>query len=321
VSGKNDHPSRGPRVLRAAFFLAMVTCYCAPSVSLAAQGLDQAIINSAVFIRFQKDPTHETRGSGFIMLRQISSDASANTYTYQILLVTNKHMLPPEHGAYSKISLRIMVRDANQTTIKDVPIDILDAQGLYLSSVALHSNPRVDVAAIDIGKDLKKANSEFLATIMQNQQAMTTDLLIQKSDMKDASVGIGTQIYMLGFPGGVYDARNAEPLLRIGVISTEPDKDYSFDPTLTAKYGLPSPIPGFLIDANVYPGSSGSLVIRRVNVVPGLNLGGKGNIPYALGIVADSIPIDDLWGTSRMGLGVVFGADTIRDTINLLPTK
>ncbi len=318
MSGKKNRSSEGPALL-VALLLAMFVCYCAVPIGLAAQGLDQSIINSAVFIRFQKDPTHESRGSGFIMLRQISADASANRYTYQILLITNKHMLPPEHGAYSKISLRIMVRDANQTTIKDVPIDILDGQGIYLSSVALHPNSRVDVVAINIGKDLQKANAEFLAKIAQNHQAVTTDLLIQKADMESAAVGMGTQIYMLGFPGGVYDARNAEPLLRIGVISTEPDKDYSFDPIFTAKYGLPNPIPGFLIDANVYPGSSGSMVIRRTNIVPGFNSGGKSSIPYILGIVADSIPIDDVWGTARMGLGVVFGADTIRETIDLLP--
>jgi hypothetical protein len=219
------------------------------------------------------------------------------------------------------MSIRVLVRDGNQTSIKDISIDVLDKQGKYLGSVALHPDPLVDVAAINIGQDLIAANSDWLATVMQSHQAITTDLLIKKSNMKEASVGIGTQIYMLGFPGGVYHARNAEPILRIGVISTEPDKDYSFDPTLTAKYHLPSPIPGFLIDANVYPGSSGSIVIRRTDIVPGFNTGGKASVPYVLGIVADSIPIDDLWGTARMGLGVVFGADVIRETIDLLPME
>ena len=128
---------------------------------------------------------------------------------------------------------------------------------------------------------------------------------------------MGTQIYLLGYPSGMYDPRNTSPILRIGLISTEPNKDFSFNPELRAKYGLPSTIPGFLIDANVFPGSSGSIVLRRADIVPGFSSGGKASVSYILGIVSMSIPIDDLWGTQRMGLGVVYDSRAIRETINL----
>ena len=299
--------------------LLLVTLFLLSSIrGLPAQSVDNAIVNSAVFLRFKPDAIHETRGSGFLLLRQISGDAAAKRYSYQVLLITNKHMLPPEHGSCKQVNVRVTVRTGTEIQIKDVPIDIIDKQGRYLPSVALHPDPLVDVAAINISEDLQNANAGFLEDVLKTHQALTTDLLINRSDMKEAAIGIGTQIYMLGFPGGVYDARNAQPILRIGVIATEPENDYSFDPAMSAQAHLPSPIPGFLIDANVFPGSSGSMVIRRTNIVPGVSMGGKRSIPYILGIVADSIPINDIWGTSRMGLGVVFGADTIRQTIELL---
>ena len=44
-------------------------------------------------------------------------------------------------------------------------------------------------------------------------------------------------------------------------------------------------------------------------------VGGPKNIPYLLGIVSYSIEISDLGSAQRMGLGIVYSAATIRDTI------
>lgn len=283
------------------------------------QKLDQDLLNSAVLIHYQTDPIHEKRGSGFIIVREVSPDPETNEHRIQLVLITNKHVLPEENSTQSSINLRIEIRDQGQKQVKNIPVKVLGEDGKYLRTVALHPDRLVDVAAVNITKDLKKANAELLTQILETHRAVTTHLLLKKADMAEAAVGAGTQIYLLGYPAGVYDPKNAHPILRIGIISTEPDQDYSFDPGTTAKYGLPDPIPGFLIDANVFPGSSGSMVLRRTNIVPGFSTEGKQSVPYILGIVADSIPIDDLWGTTRMGLGVVFGAETILATIDRLP--
>jgi hypothetical protein len=133
-------------------------------------------------------------------------------------------------------------------------------------------------------------NADLLHEMAEKHTALTDDLLIPSDSFKDAAVGIGTEIYLLGYSDGIYDPRNVSPILRIRIISTEPDKDFSFDPRLQAKYGLPEKLPGFLIDANVFPGSSGSMVIRRTNIVPGYSSGGKPSVPYILGIVSKSPP-------------------------------
>ena len=53
------------------------------------------------------------------------------------------------------------------------------------------------------------------------------------------------RILFVGYPNGVYDATNNLPVIRSGITATHPGVDYE---------GRPS----FLIDASVFPGSSGS---------------------------------------------------------------
>ena len=73
---------------------------------------------------------------------------------------------------------------------------------------------------------------------------------------------------------------------------------------------------GFLLDANIYPGSSGSLVVLAPENC-GCNKS-SGLPPYILGIVSGSIPIFDasLRAYSRIGLGMVYSADTIREVLD-----
>ena len=118
--------------------------------------------------------------------------------------------------------------------------------------------------------------------------------------------------------------RNVSPILRTGVIASVPIEGYAFNPTLRARYGLPDRIDGFLIDANVFPGSSGSVVVLKQQAT---TIGPQGQtvvsrakkVPYVMGIVSASIPIQDsaLGTTQRMGLGIVYSATAIREAIDL----
>jgi hypothetical protein len=131
---------------------------------------------------------------------------------------------------------------------------------------------------------------------------------------------------LLQYPSAIFDARNVSPILRTGVIATVPSEGYAFNDALRKKFNLPDRIDGFLIDANVFPGSSGSVVILKQQST---TIGPKGDtivssakkIPYILGIVSGSIPISDtaLGTTQRMGLGIVYSAEAIRAVIELFP--
>jgi len=294
-----------------------IALYCgATSLS---QQIDDNLLNSTVLIRRQLDGG-ESRGTGFLVFHEIAKNTATGRSTYQIVLVTNKHMLPAEHSKFPQITIKIAVRNGATTDTKDLPIDILGKDGKFLRSVATNPKPQVDVA-VNIGPQITKEKAEFLIRASETGKALSTDLLLPIKNFKEADIGIGTQIYLLGYPAGFSDPRNISPILRVGIISTEPDKDYSFDEKTSKAFNLPSPIPGFLIDANVYPGSSGSMIVRRTNIVTGFNPGGKASVPYVLGIVADSIPMHDtgINANERMGLGIVFNSDTILETIKLLP--
>jgi len=89
---------------------------------------------------------------------------------------------------------------------------------------------------------------------------------------------------------------------------------------------LPDRIDGFLVDANVFPGSSGSVVILKqqpstIGPDGGTVVSAAQKIPYVLAIVSASIPITDsaLGTTQRMGLGVVYSAEAIKTVVNLFP--
>jgi hypothetical protein len=148
-------------------------------------------------------------------------------------------------------------------------------------------------------------------------------LLGTKARLKGADIALaGDEIYMIGYPAGIYDKRNALPIWRIGIIATSPLLGYSLPDIVQQAFKLPAFIDGFLIDAHVYPGSSGSAVV----VKPGGHflrhprrhqcrrsaldyLRPRANIGFH--------PMGDFGGKvpTRIGIGIVQSADAISETI------
>lgn len=153
---------------------------------------------------------------------------------------------------------------------------------------------------------------------------MPESLYGTKDKLEAENISVGDEIFLLGYPDRIYDPRNVFPILRQGIIATVPTEGYAFNNRLRIQYGLPSQIDGFLIDANVFPSSSGILVILKPQPA---TVGSRGQtviskakkMPYLLGIVSMSIPIFDIHLDSkqRMGLGVVYSVETIREVIDM----
>ena len=127
----------------------------------------------------------------------------------------------------------------------------------------------------------------------------------------------------MGYPNGIYDTANLLPVFRRGITATPPQVDYNDRPV-------------FLVDASVFPGSSGSPVFIY-------NLGGYGTRKgfqsgtriFFLGIIAEvyfrkeegtlefkSIPtarVPVVKTREMLDLGIVFKAGTVVETVrNLL---
>jgi hypothetical protein len=301
-----------------------------------AQAIDKAVLNSTVMITAEVDPGKlpagrqrpggplVSHGTGFLLFRGLGYIKG------QVFLVTNKHILPKE-GAPKAIKVRVIVHDnEGASRVEDVSIPIVGEDGKYLDSVRMHPDPDTDVAAINIATTAFGSRFELLIDAITTGKRLDTSMLLSTDQLASAKIGVGSQVYVLGFPAALFDPRNVSPVLRVGVISTDPREGYTFNDELRQTTGLPSHINGFLIDSNVYPGSSGSLVIAvpdsqsQSTPAPGSKARAKANAPRAdawkphiIGIVAGSIPIFDapLRSFERIGLGIVYSAETIREVL------
>lgn len=270
--------------------------------------LNEAFLNSTVFVTFKIDDQKSSSGSGFLIYRELEQNKG------HIFLVTNIHVLPTE-GETKAITIRVVTRKNEMNKIEDIEVPVVGDDKKYLPNVHLHPK-KYDVAVVNITEEVIK-NKIDAAWIPMS-------LFATKDKLKAENITVGDDIFLLGYPDAIYDPRNVSPVLRQGVISTEPSQGYSFNEKLKKAYGLPDYIDGFLIDANVFPGSSGSLVLLKQQAT---TIGSRGETvvsgakktPYVLGIVSASIPIIDiaLQSVQRMGLGVVYSADTIKETIDL----
>lgn len=273
--------------------------------------MNEAFLRSTVLVSFEAAPGRASVGTGFFLFRPVNGDQG------HVLLVTNRHVLPPL-GAPRNIQLRVTVGTAGTSTVRSIEIPLVGTDGKYVDTVRLHPNPGFDVAAVNVTETI----------VQQGIQAtwLPLDLLSTPERLKNENITVGDEIFLLGYPNAIFDARNVSPILRSGVIATVPSEGYAFNDALRKQFGLPDRIDGFLVDANVFPGSSGSVVILKqqpttIGADGGTVVSASKKIPYVLGIVSGSIPINDsaLGTTQRMGLGVVYSGEAIREVVQLFP--
>ena len=250
-------------------------------------------------------------GTGSLVLRDIGIAKGA------VYLVTNRHVLPPE-GAPKEIRMRVIIHDDDGTAkIGEINVPIVGADGKYLPTVRVHKNPATDVAAVDISTLALGSKIQVLVDAVTTGKYLNPAMILPTKRFRTAGLGLGSQVYLLGYPAAIFDPRNVLPILRVGVISTDPQAGFSFNDELRRTMNFPEHIDGFLIDANVYPGSSGSLVISvPKDGAPGSPAANR--TPAIVGIVSGSIPIFDasLRSYERIGLGMVYAADTIKDVLD-----
>jgi len=174
-------------------------------------------------------------------------------------LVTNKHVvLPSEYGGTSALDhiqeLRFFFRKAGEGGQSMEKVSrVLDRNEL-IDRVMLHQNPEVDICLVDIGKlvtdEIQQAASDALT------EPIGLGYLyhgIVDSDFPGASpisVHAGDDVLVVGYPRGLYDEANVFPIVKRGTIATRWRAHFM---------GMPY----FLIDTQLYKGSSGSLVITK----------------------------------------------------------
>lgn len=188
----------------------------------------------------------------------------------------------------------------------------------FASRWHFHPIDHVDIAVMDMAEIFdtlsKYAINIFCCAISSNTIPKPEDI---------SELDVIQNIMFMGYPDGLFDRRNLTPIVRQGVTATPLQLDYN---------GLPA----FLIDASVFPGSSGSPVFyhddgpyrnRAGSIVVrpprALLLGIIAAVHVTRGTGAIIMPHEEdavLRQTNEqmIDLGVVFKALAIMETINAI---
>jgi hypothetical protein len=254
-------------------------------------------------------------GTGFLVIRKMEKKQG------KVFLVTNKHVIHPELKTREKagyLTLFLNVREKDGTVAgKSFQVSLHeDDHKLWRE----HPNPPVDVLAVDITSLINSQPN------LENRGA-DYSLFATPRILKEENITEGEEVLILGYPLGLFHTRIHSPLVRQGIVATKIGERIQV--RLRSSSGDPFrvEIPGFLIDAAIIPGSSGSPVVLKPiigrKIKDKIEMGMA--LPYLLGIVSatetTAIRMEGNAFPTLAGLGVVYDASTIQETIELFFPK
>lgn len=152
-----------------------------------------------------------------------------------LLLVSNKHVLVEAD------SLRIRMVAAEGSVPKlghATQVDVHDARSIVVG----HPDPAVDVAVMPVAPVLEKMTAMGAPPFFRS---VGSEMLLTPA--KTEALDAIEEVLFVGYPNALFDTRNFTPIARRGATATPIQLDYRGEPA-------------FLVDATVFPGSSGSPV-------------------------------------------------------------
>lgn len=205
------------------------------------------------------------------------------------LLITNHHVL-----AKAKRALIEMVERDGENPNREKRVRI------ELPPELLHQNDNaeLDIALVPLGTALNQLESVGRPAFFRS---VTPEIIPSSEAVNDLAAM--EDVVFIGYPSGLRDEANANPLIRRGITSTPVWNNYHGRPT-------------FLIDAGVFPGSSGSPVFvlnqGAYATKDGLVVGSR---IYFLGMISQSMVRSDSGTQTFLGLGEVLKSSAIRDFV------
>jgi len=236
----------------------------------------------------------------------------------RLFLATNKHVVHENaEGRNRAESLKLFFNvrapeGAAPGMSWDIPL-ILNRQRLWHE----HPNPYVDVLVIDVTRLLTERSNIDLRAVDYQQ------LFAESNVLEEQHITIGEEVFIIGYPLGLAHSHSYFPIVRQGIIASRIGDEITADirnPSGTVAHAT---IPGFMVDAAVVPGSSGSPVVLKP--VVGRNVRNRivmrTATPYLLGIVSAGriaqLEIEESLYPALADLGIAYNASTIRETIEL----
>ena len=198
-------------------------------------------------------PFEKGQGTGFFYQQLSEKDPKKNFQWLAIeklFLVTNRHVVLKKINGQEIIPHRLTfsLRRSEKNKILWEPITL--AQRDIVERMRVHPNSDIDVCIIDV-LDLVTNKIKDVKNISQ-WYGVSKDNFPGKNKI---DVDIASEAVVIGYPFGFYDEVNKFPIVKSGIVASRWELNFNGKPY-------------FLIDAKLFPGSSGSIVISRpTNIV------------------------------------------------------
>jgi hypothetical protein len=174
-------------------------------------------------------------GVGTAALVSHQTENMVDTDENYTFLVTNKHVI--EGAEIGRFFFTRKDEGGNPRLGNQFNIVISDFEQRWTG----HPSADVDIAVMPVGDILNTARrmDDIFLVAIPSTMIPTQETLAQLDAVEDVT--------FVGYPNGLFDRKNLLPVVRRGTLASPPDVDYD---------GLPA----FIVDASVFPGSSGSPV-------------------------------------------------------------
>ena len=165
-------------------------------------------------------------------------------------LVTNRHVVLPTIEGVECVpdSFVFCFRKVDQGKVNWYPITL--SKDELLSNLKLHSQKNIDVALIDITSYFRKAFDEMAENNTRNMILPIALSNLNLPENQPIQIEVASDIIVASYPKGFYDDVNKFPIVKSGIIASAWGLNFRGEPI-------------FQIDAQLFPGSSGGLVISK----------------------------------------------------------
>lgn len=210
--------------------------------------LKQLLFSTVRILADTKEPTKKSVGTGFLLSKKIDETKQ------QIFLVTNKHVIAESNsdgkivGKFLKGSFSFIKDDNGNPKLGDsVVINTENLTDMFLQ----HPDENVDLAICNISNIFNQLTQNLKQNVFI--RTIPIDLIPSENESFDAI----EDVTFIGYPNGIFDQKNHLPITRRGVTASPFEVDFNGGKK-------------FIIDAQVFPGSSGSPVfIKEQNLKNG----------------------------------------------------
>lgn len=188
----------------------------------------EELLYSTVRITITKSDGSVMNGTAFFYNLKERSDTP--------VLICNNHLI---NNAQSGTIYFHIADEYNNVTKEEYPVSINNISNICYT----HSDAANDISIINLTGLFLFLNNENVRIFYT---CITNDMIPTDKELDEISVGY--DIFLVGYPNDLFDGYNKLPIMRKGITSTPINKEYNGTNT-------------FLIDAAIFPGSSGSPVV------------------------------------------------------------